>query len=81
MSSIKKNYIYNLLLNISSVIFPLVTAPYVARVLGPEPCGLAGFASTYAGYFAMFAALGGGTYGMRQLAKLRDDKQGSAIFI
>lgn len=81
MSSIKKNYYYNLLLNISSVLFPLVTAPYVARVLGPEPCGLAGFASAYAGYFAMFAALGAGNYGLRQIGKFRDDKSRMEKFI
>lgn len=81
MSSIKKNFSYNLLLNLSSVFFPFVTAPYVARVLGPEPCGLAGFATTYAGYFAMFAALGAGNYGMRQISKLRDDKKGTEVFL
>lgn len=81
MASIKKNFSYNILLNISNVLFPIITAPYVARVLGPEACGLAGFAGTYAGYFAMAAGLGSGMYGTREIAKLRDDRAGMERFM
>lgn len=73
--SIKKNLFYNILLNVSAVIFPLITAPYVARVLQPENIGLFNFANTYAGYFALVAALGIPTYGVREVAKRRDDKK------
>lgn len=75
MKSIKKNFIFNILLNISNIIFPLVTAPYIARVLDPESIGLANFASTYAGYFAMFAVLGIPTYGVRAIAGVRENKR------
>lgn len=74
MKSIKKNFVYNILLNISQVIYPLITAPYIARVLDPESLGLANFASTYAGYFALFAVLGLPTYGVRAVASVRDNK-------
>lgn len=73
--SIKKNFFYNILLNISSVIFPLITAPYVSRVLEPNGVGINNFANTYAGYFALVALLGIPTYGVREVAKLRDDKK------
>lgn len=73
--SIKLNFVYNVLLNISSVIFPLITAPYVARVLNPDGLGLFNFANTYANYFALVAALGIPTYGVREVAKRRDDKE------
>lgn len=73
--SIKKNLFYNILLNVSAVIFPLITAPYVARVLQPDNIGLFNFANTYAGYFALVAALGIPTYGVREVAKCRDDKK------
>lgn len=79
--SIRKNYIYNLLLNISSVVFPLITAPYIARVLGPNAIGLAGFAITYVGYFTLIAKLGSETYGQRQVARLRDNKKDVEVFI
>lgn len=74
MKSIKKNLVYNILLNILSVITPLVTAPYVARVLEPDGVGLLNFSGTYAGYFALVASLGIPTYGVREVAKFRDDK-------
>ena len=73
--SIKKNLIYNIILNVLNVLFPLITAPYVARVLLPENMGLYNFANTYAGYFALVAALGIPTYGVRAVAKCRDDKK------
>ncbi len=73
--SIKRNYLYNLLLNITSVITPLITAPYVARVLEPDGVGLFNFANTYAEYFSLFAMLGITTYGVREVAKVRDDKE------
>lgn len=72
--SIKKNFLYNILLNISSFIFPLITAPYISRVLEPEGVGLFNFSNTYAGYFCLFAALGIPIYGVREVAKVRDKK-------
>ena len=81
MKSIKRNFAYNVLLNVSSVIFPLITAPYVARVLEPDGVGLFNFAGTYAGYFALVALLGIPTYGVREVSKLRDNKQGLAKLV
>lgn len=73
--SITRNAFYNVLLNISSVVFPLITAPYISRVLEPDGVGLFNFSNTYAGYFALVAMLGIPTYGVREVSKLRDDKQ------
>jgi O-antigen/teichoic acid export membrane protein len=81
MKSIKLNFVYNVLLNVSSVIFPLITAPYVARVLEPDGVGLFNFAGTYAGYFALVALLGIPTYGVREVSKLSENKQGLAKFV
>lgn len=72
--SIKRNFLYNILLNISKVIFPLITAPYVSRVLEPDGMGIYNFSNTYAGYFALVALLGIPTYGVREVAKLNGDK-------
>lgn len=73
--SITKNAFYNVLLNIASVIFPLITAPYISRVLEPDGVGLYNFATTYAGYFALVALLGIPTYGVREVSKAREDKE------
>lgn len=79
--SIKRNFLYNILLNISKVIFPLITAPYVSRVLEPDGVGLFNFANTYAGWFAIFAALGIPYYGIREIAKIKDDVAKQTKFI
>ena len=71
--SIKVNFLYNILLNVSKVIFPLITAPYVSRVLEPDGVGLFNFAFNIANYFAFFAALGIPYYGIREIAKIKDD--------
>lgn len=72
--SIKKNIIYNIVLNIANVVFPFITVPYISRILGPEGVGISSFAITYAEYFGLFAALGIPMYGIREIAKVRDDK-------
>ena len=73
--SIKKNAVLNIIRTLLSIIFPLVTFPYVTRVLGPVGLGKTQFASNFISYFVMFAGLGIGTYGIREIAKKRDDKQ------
>lgn len=79
--SIKKNFIYNALLNVSAVLFPFITAPYVARVLEPDGVGLFNFANTYAGYFALVALLGIPTYGVREISKVRGDKHAETALV
>lgn len=79
--SLKKNFIYNILLNISKVIFPLITAPYVSRILEPDGVGLFNFANTYANWFALFAALGIPYYGIREIAKIRDNTKLQTEFV
>lgn len=72
--SIVKNTIMNMFLTASSFIFPLITFPYVSRVLGAAGNGKIAFASSVISYFTMFASLGIPTYGIRACAKCRDDK-------
>lgn len=72
--SIKRNFIMNAILSVSSFIFPLITFPYVSRTLLPEGTGKVSFAMSLISYFAMFAQLGIPTYGIRACAKVRDDR-------
>ena len=74
-TSIRKNFIMNSILTMSSFIFPIITFPYVSRILGPENYGRVGMATSLISYFAMFAQLGIPTYGIRACAKVRDDKE------
>lgn len=72
--SVKKNYIYNLIYQILLVILPLITTPYVSRVLSPEGVGQSSFVSSLITYFIIFANFGFGYYAQRIMAKTRDDK-------
>lgn len=73
--SIKFNLIMNMLLTTSAFIFPLVTFPYITRVLLPEGNGKIAFANSVINYFSMFAMLGIPTYGIRACAQVRDDRK------
>lgn len=72
--SIKFNFAMNLILTTSSFIFPLITYPYISRVLLVDGNGQISFATSVLSYFAMFASLGIPTYGIRVCAQVRDDK-------
>ena len=73
--SLKLNFIMNAILTMSQFIFPLITFPYVSRILLPEGTGKVSFATSVVSYFAMFAQLGIPTYGIRACAKVRDNKE------
>lgn len=72
--SIKKNFIMNALLTMSAFIFPLITFPYVSRILLPEGTGKVQFATSFVAYFNMIAQLGIPTYGIRACARVREDQ-------
>ena len=73
--SLKKNFIMNAILTMSSFIFPLITFPYISRILGPAGNGRVAFANSFVAYFSMFAQLGIPTYGIRACAQVRDNKE------
>lgn len=81
MVSIRRNFLYNILLNVSRVVFPLITAPYISRILEPTGVGLYNFANTYSGYFALFALLGIPVYGVREVSKIRESKEDLSEFV
>lgn len=72
--SIKVNFIMNAILTMSSFIFPLVTFPYVSRILMPEGMGKVAMGTAVVAYFALLARLGIPMYGIRACAEVRDDK-------
>lgn len=64
----------NTILTLSAFLFPLITFPYVSRILFPAGMGRVSFANSVVSYFALFAQLGIPTYGIRACAKVRDDR-------
>ena len=78
-TSLKRNYIYNLLYRIVMVITPLITAPYISRVVGPEGIGQYSFTYAVSHYFLIIAVLGVSDYGTRSIAKVRDNPNDRSV--
>ena len=72
--SIKKNYLYNLIYQILTIIIPIITAPYLARVLGVKGTGVTSYTLSIVSYFIIFGSIGVSSYGQREIAMNRDDK-------
>lgn len=73
--SIAKNFIYNLLLQIVTLFMPLITVPYISRVLGKEGIGVYSYTLSIVQYFVILGTLGVSIYGNRQIAYVRDNKE------
>ena len=73
--SIRVNYIYNMIYQILIMILPVITMPYVSRVLGADGIGIYGYTSSTLAYFILFGSLGISLYGQREIAYLRDNKE------
>ena len=71
--SLKKNIAISTVYQVLLIILPIITAPYVARVLGPDQSGIYDYTNSIQTYFAMFAALGTASYGAREIARVRND--------
>ncbi len=74
MSSIKKNFMYNVVYQILLIILPLITTPYISRVLGSEGLGTYTYTYTIANYFMLAAMLGVKNYGNRSVAAVRENR-------
>ena len=72
--SIKKNMLMSVILTSSNFIFPLITYSYVARILTPVGTGKVAFVSSIIGYFTYISTLGVPSYGLRECAKIRDNR-------
>ena len=73
--TLKFNFLMNMLLTVSNFLFPLITFPYISRVLSPIGTGKVAFAYSIVSYFSIFAAFGVSNYGIRACAQVRNDKE------
>lgn len=74
-SSIKMNFVYQLLYDVLIMILPFFTSPYIARVIGAEGLGIYSYYSSIATYFVLFSVLGLKNYGNRTIARCRDNSE------
>ena len=78
--SLGLNALLNSLQSLLNLIFPLITFPYVSRVLSVDGVGKYNFANSIVSYFLLLAALGISTFAVREGAKVRDDREKISIF-
>lgn len=74
-NSVKKNLAYNFAYQILAIVLPLITTPYISRVLGPTKVGEYSYSYAIAYYFVMITMLGLNNYGNRSIASVRDNKE------
>ncbi len=74
-NSIKINAIFNSIYQILTMIVPLITAPYISRVLGVENNGLYSYYFSIVTYFVIFATFGFNDFGTKYIAEIRDNKE------
>lgn len=75
MNKLKKNFIYLSLYKILEMLLPMITSPLLSRRLGAEALGTYSYTYSIVSIFAVIAQLGIYNYGMREIAKVRDDKE------
>ncbi|KID42289.1 flippase [Fructilactobacillus fructivorans] len=75
MGKVIKNYLYNASYQLFVLIVPLITTPYLARVLGPQGVGINAYTNSIIQYFIIFGSVGVALYGNRQIAYVRNNKQ------
>lgn len=71
----KINYIYNIIYQILILIIPIITAPYLSRVVGVDGVGIYSYTYSIVYYFMLLTLLGVNNYGNRSIAKVRDNKE------
>lgn len=74
MATLKKNIFYSGILTTANYVFPLISYPYVSRVLGVANIGACNFVDSIINYFLILSALGIGTVGIREIAKNKGNK-------
>ena len=75
----KVNYIYNLLYQIFNMFLPLITIPYLSRILRPSGIGMASYIDSIVAYFTLFAALSFTQYGQREISYEQDNVEHRSI--
>lgn len=72
--SVTKNYVYNVLYQIVALLTPLITTPYISRVLSVDGIGIYSYTGNVNAYFTFIAALGTAKYGLREIAYCGDNR-------
>ena len=74
-SSLRKNAVLNTIKQICAIIYPIITFPYISRVLGKYYYGKVNFSNSIVSYILMIAALGITNYSIREGSRIKDDRK------
>lgn len=74
MPDLKKNFFYSALLTVANYVFPLITYPYVSRVLGVTGIGVCNFIDNIVNWFIVFSTMGISVLGVREIASARENR-------
>lgn len=74
MAGIKKNFLFSSAYQLLTIITPIITTPYLSRIIGAEGNGAFSFTQSITNYFVLFAILGMSSYGVRAIAECGDDR-------
>jgi O-antigen/teichoic acid export membrane protein len=75
VNNLKTKFLYQLAVSFLFSAAPVVVFPYISRVLGPENIGKINFIDYTAQFFILFAAFGMPLYAVREISKVRDQKE------
>ena len=78
-SSLKQNYIFNMLYQVLAIALPLITTPYIARVLNPEGVGAYQYSYSVVAVFVLIANLGTNLYAQREIAFAQENIQKRSV--
>ncbi len=80
-ASIKANYLYNVCFQVVNILAPLITTPYVSRILRPEGIGEYSYINSIVTYFITLAILGSAPYAQREISYRKDNRlESSCLF-
>lgn len=74
-TSVQRNTIYNTVKSVFGILYPLITFPYISRVLGAENVGRINFGNSIVSYFTLAASLGVTTYAIRECSRVRENRE------
>ena len=74
-NSTNRNTVFNTVKSVFSIIFPLITFPYIARVLMTDSVGIINFSNSIVNYISLIASLGVATYAIRECSKIKESKK------
>ena len=72
-TSVKTNFVYTIINTVSGLLFPLISFPYISRTVLPEGVGIVSFYNSIIGYVVLLTNLGIPIYGIRAVARVRDN--------